>query len=222
VSPVGAGESLILRIIIDAALLSLFALQHSIMARQWFKRGWTKVVAPLLERSTYVLLASLILLLMFWEWRPIGNDRVAWDVHNPAGRVVLEGLFWIGWMMVLVSTFLLDHFDLFGLRQVYCYLRGMQCPVPEFRTPAFYRGVRHPIYLGFIIAFWSTPRMSMGHLFFAVMTTAYMIIAIQFEERDLLRVHGERYANYRKHVSMLTPGSIWKEKTDAKSNPANP
>jgi protein-S-isoprenylcysteine O-methyltransferase Ste14 len=180
------------------------------MARAWFKRRWTQLVAPLLERSTYVLIASSILLLMFWQWRPMGLARVAWNVENPTGRLALQALFWLGWLIVLISTFLLDHFDLFGLKQVYCYLKGTECPAPKFKTPALYKGVRHPIYLGFIIAFWSTPRMSMGHLFFAVMTTAYMIVAIQFEERDLLRAHGEAYANYRNHVSMLTPVKFWK------------
>jgi methanethiol S-methyltransferase len=210
VSPAGAGEPFAMRLIIDALLLSLFAIQHSVMARAWFKRRWTQVVAPMLERSTYVLIASLILLVLFWNWRPIGNERVAWDVQNSTGRVVLQGLFWLGWLTVLISTFLIDHFDLFGLKQVYCYLRGVECPAPAFRTPAFYKGVRHPIYLGFIIAFWSTPRMSIGHLFFAIMTTAYMIVAIQFEERDLLRMHGEKYEAYRKHVSMLAPLKFWK------------
>jgi methanethiol S-methyltransferase len=211
------GDSLAMRLIIDALLLSLFAVQHSIMARQWFKRRWTQVVAPLLERSTFVLFASLILLVMFWQWRPIGTspERVIWDVHNHTARLVLQGLFWAGWLIVLTSTFLIDHFDLFGLKQAYCYLKGTECPPPAFRTPAFYRGVRHPIYLGFMIAFWSTPRMSLGHLFFAVMTTAYMIIAIQFEERDMLRAHGDRYADYRKQVSMLTPVRFLKARPEA-------
>ena len=213
-SPTGQGESLAVRLIIDALLLSLFAIQHSVMARAWFKKRWTKVVAPLLERSTYVLLASSTLLLMFWQWRPIGTERVAWDVQNSTGRLVLEGLFWVGWLIVLTSTFLIDHFDLFGLRQVWHYLKGTECPPHSFRTPAFYKGVRHPIYLGFIIAFWSTPRMSIGHLFFAVMTTAYVILAIQFEERDMIRVHGEQYENYRKHVSMLTPVKFWKGESE--------
>ena len=208
-SPMGQGESLAVRLIIDALLLSLFAIQHSVMARAWFKQRWTKVVTPLLERSTYVLLASSTLLLMFWQWRPIGTDRVVWDVQNSTGRLVLEALFWVGWSIVLTSTFLIDHFDLFGLRQVWHYLKGTECPAHDFRMPGFYKGVRHPIYLGFVIAFWSTPRMSVGHLFFAVMTTAYMILAIQFEERDLIRAHGEKYENYRKHVSMLTPVKFW-------------
>jgi len=207
-TPAGADEGLAQRLIIDALLLSLFAIQHSLMARSWFKRRWTRVVAPMLERSTYVVLASLILLLMFWQWRPI--TTVVWEVQNSTGRLALEGLFWLGWLVVLISTFLVDHFDLFGLKQVYCYLKGTECPAPAFRTPAFYKGVRHPIYLGFIIAFWSTPRMSMGHLFFAVMTTAYILVAIQFEERDLIRAYGAKYQEYKRRVSMLAPVKFWK------------
>jgi protein-S-isoprenylcysteine O-methyltransferase Ste14 len=209
-STAGSGEPFAQRLIIDALLLSLFAIQHSVMARAWFKRRWTQVVAPLLERSTFVLLASLTLLLMFWQWRPMGLLRVAWDVENSTGRLVLQGLFWIGWLMVLISTVLIDHFELFGLKQVTHYLKGTEPPPQAFKAPGFYRGVRHPIYLGFIIAFWSTPRMSIGHLFFAGMTTAYMIVAIQFEERDLMRAYGDKYANYRKQVSMLTPVKFWK------------
>jgi len=201
----GAGESIAIRLLIDAVLLGLFAVQHSVMARQWFKQRWTRAVAPMLERSTYVLLASLTLALLFWQWRPLGLARVAWDVQNQTGRLVLEALFWLGWLTVLVSTFLIDHFGLFGLKQAWCYMKGGQLEPPEFKTPGLYRGVRHPIYLGFIIAFWSTPRMSIGHLFFAGMTTAYILLAIQFEERDLIRSHGEEYETYRKQVSMLTP-----------------
>jgi methanethiol S-methyltransferase len=216
VSPAGAGEPLVQRLIIDAILLSLFAIQHSVMARQWFKRRWTKIVAPMLERSTYVLLASLILLFMFWQWRPIAtsDDSVIWNVQNSAGRIALQALFWAGWLTVLVSTFLIDHFDLFGLKQAYCYLKGTECPPPTFKTPVLYRGVRHPIYLGFIIAFWSTPRMSGGHLFFAGITTAYMIVAIQFEERDMMRAYGERYAKYKRQVSMLAPLRFWKSESE--------
>ncbi len=203
-SDAGSSESLALRFVIDALLLSLFAIQHSVMARQWFKRSWTRIVHPLLERGTYVVIASLVLLLMFWQWRPIA-EPVVWDVENTTGRVILQALFWIGWGMVLISTFLIDHFDLFGLKQAYCYLKGVDCLPPTFKTPLFYRGVRHPIYLGFIVAFWSAPRMTMGHLFFAVMTTAYIVVAIQFEERDLMRAYGQRYADYRERVWMLTP-----------------
>jgi len=204
-TPTGHGESLALRLIIDALLLSLFAIQHSVMAREWFKRRWTQVVTPLLERSTYVLIASLTLLLLFWQWRPIGTARVAWDVQNSSGRLVLQGLFWLGWLTVLVSTFLVDHFNLFGLKQAVCYLKGTDSPPLPFRTPGLYKAVRHPIYLGFIIAFWATPRMSIGHLFFAGMTTAYILVAIQFEEHDLVHTYGEKYETYRKQVSMLAP-----------------
>ena len=150
---------------LDLLLLSLFAIQHSVMARQWFKRAWTKVVPEPVERSTYVLLASLVLLLLFWQWRPIPS--LVWDVRNPTGRIVLQGLFWIGWGQVLASTYLVDHFGLFGLKQVYRYLKGKPEEPAPFKTPALYKIVRHPLYLGFIIAFWSTPRMTVGHLLFA-------------------------------------------------------
>jgi protein-S-isoprenylcysteine O-methyltransferase Ste14 len=209
-NPVGTSEPLLQRIIIDALLLSLFAIQHSIMARQWFKKRWTKIVPPLLERSTYVLIASLTLLLLFWQWRQIGTERIAWSVQNKAGTLALETVFWLGWLIVLVSTVLINHFELFGLRQAYCYLKGTQCPSAAFKTPGFYRAVRHPLYLGFMLAFWSTPRMSLGHLFFAIMTTAYMIVAIQFEERDMIRTFGRTYTEYKEHVSMLAPVRIWK------------
>ena len=209
------GEPFALRLAIDALLLALFAVQHSVMARQWFKRRWTQIVTPMLERSTYVLIASSILLVIFWQWRPLGLERVAWDVQNPTGRVALQVLFWLGWLMVLISTFLIDHFELFGLTQAIHYLKGTEPKAHAFKTPGPYKAVRHPLYLGFIIAFWSTPRMSMGHLFFAVMTTAYILVAIQFEERDMIRAYGEKYANYRKHVSMLLPLRIWKGESDA-------
>lgn len=190
-------------LIVDAILLSLFAIQHSVMARQWFKRAWTKIVPKPVERSTYVLLASLVLLLVFWQWQPIRT--VVWDVRNSTGRIVLLGLFWIGWGQVLLSTYLVDHFGLFGLKQVYYYLREQPNEPPPFKTPSLYKVVRHPLYLGFIIAFWSTPRMTLGHLFFAVMCTGYIIVAIQFEERDLMRFYGDTYKKYRQQVSMLLP-----------------
>ena len=145
----------------------------------------------------------------------MGNARVAWDVQNTVGRLVLEGWFWVGWLIVLLSTFLIDHFDLFGLKQAYCYWQGKECPPPTFKETAFYKSVRHPIMLGFIIAFWCTPRMSIGHLFFAVMTTAYILLAIQFEERDLVHAHGEGYEQYRRRVSMLLPLSFLKKGTTA-------
>ena len=190
-------------LLIDAILLSLFAVQHSVMARQWFKRAWTKVVPTPVERSTYVLLASLLLLLLFWQWQPM--KPVVWDVRNSTGRLLLQALFWIGWGGVLVSTYLVDHFALFGLKQVYNYLKGRTAETIPFKSPALYKMVRHPLYLGFIIAFWSTPRMTFGHLFFAVMTTAYIVVAIQFEERDLMRFYGDTYREYRERVSMLIP-----------------
>lgn len=199
----GPEGPLVPSLIIDGLLLSLFAVQHSVMARQWFKRAWTKVVPEPVERSTYVLLASLILLLLFWQWQPI--RIVVWDIENPNGRLLLQALFWIGWGGVLVSTYLVDHFALFGLKQVYHYFKGMPAQPVPFKTPGMYRMVRHPLYLGFIVAFWSTPRMTVGHLFFAVMTTAYILVAIQFEERDLLRAYGDRYREYRQKVGMLIP-----------------
>ena len=190
-------------LIIDAVLLSLFAVQHSVMARQWFKRAWTKFVPPPVERSTYVLLASLVLLLLFWQWQPMGP--VVWEVTNPTARMLLVGLFWMGWGGVLFSTYLVDHFSLFGLRQVYNHLKGRDEAAIPFKSPALYKMVRHPLYLGFIVAFWSTPRMTFGHLFFAIMTTAYILVAIQFEERDLIRAYGDVYRDYRQRVSMLIP-----------------
>ncbi len=190
-------------LVINAVLLSLFAVQHRVMARQWFKRAWTKFVPEPVERSTYVLLASLILLLLFWKWHPMKG--VIWDVRNPNGRTLLQGLFWIGWGLVLVSTYLIDHFGLFGMKQVYNHLVGKRDEPPPFKTPTLYRMVRHPLYLGFIIAFWSTPRMTAGHLFFVIMTTAYILVAIQFEERDLIRFYGDSYRKYREQVSMLFP-----------------
>ena len=199
----GAASPLIPALIVDAVLLSLFAVQHSVMARQWFKRAWTRVVPTPVERSTYVLLASLLLQLLFWQWRPV--TTVVWDVRNAGGRMVLQGLFWIGWGGVLVSTYLVDHFALFGLKQVYSYLKGIPDEPTPFKTPGVYKIVRHPLYLGFIIAFWSTPKMTVGHLFFAGMTTAYIIVAIQFEERDLIHFYGDRYREYRQKVSMLLP-----------------
>lgn len=189
--------------IVDAILLSIFAVQHSLMARPAFKRGWTRIVPPSVERSTYVLLSSLALLLIYWQWRPLPD--AVWTVTNPLGVTVLAILFWAGWGIVLVSTFLLDHFELFGLRQVWAAMRGETVPVSRFRTPLFYKVVRHPIYLGFTIAFWSAAVMSQGHLLFALATTSYILVGIFLEERDLVAHFGETYVVYRKRVWMILP-----------------
>jgi protein-S-isoprenylcysteine O-methyltransferase Ste14 len=199
----GPEGSLAAALAIDAALLALFALQHSIMARPWFKRVWTRVVPDPVERSTYVLFSSLALLLMFWQWRPIG--LVIWHVESEVLRMAVLGLYAAGLLIVLLSTFLINHFDLFGLRQVYLYLRGRTYTHLEFRTPLFYRYVRHPLYVGWLLTFWSAPTMTAAHLFFAVMTTAYILLAIRFEEADLVTQHGETYRRYRESVPMLVP-----------------
>ena len=191
--------------LINLALLGLFAVQHSVMARPGFKAWWSRIVPKPIERSTYVLIASLILLLLFREWRPMTG--VIWDVENSLFSMVLWGLFWLGFGLVLVSTFIIDHFDLLGLRQVVLYFRTKPYPPPQFKDNSLYRFVRHPLLLGFIIAFWSTPVMTEGHLVFALATTAYILIGIQFEERDLVKAHGEPYVDYRRHVGMLLPTS---------------
>jgi protein-S-isoprenylcysteine O-methyltransferase Ste14 len=192
-------------IAIDCGLLTIFALQHSIMARRWFKEWWTGIVPWAIERSTFVLAASLALLLLFWQWRPIGI--AIWSVENAAARLVLWTLFAAGWGTVLVVTFLINHFDLFGLRQVWLPLVGRPYTPISFRTPLPYRFVRHPLYFGFLLAFWMTPTMTLAHLVFALATTAYIVLAIQFEERDLVAEHGAAYEAYRRSVPMLLPGS---------------
>lgn len=189
---------------IDAAVLALFAVQHSVMARPWFKRRWTRIVPCAIERSTYVLFASLALIVLFWQWRPIGF--VIWELENPAVRIALWTLCTAGWATVLTVTFLINHFDLFGLRQVWLALRGRPYTPVSFRTPLPYRYVRHPLYFGFLIAFWSTPSMTLAHLVFALGTTAYIVLAIQFEEHDLVAEHGAAYEAYRRTVPMLLPG----------------
>ena len=190
-------------IVIDAALLSLFAVQHSIMARHGFKRHWTKVVSWYVERSTYVVAATAVLALLLWQWRPI--PAVVWDLRGTAVGSILGVTFWIGWAILLLATFLINHFELFGLQQVWSYARGVEIHRPDFKTPALYRMVRHPIYLGFVIAFWSAPVMTVGHLFFSVATTGYILVGIFFEERDLVAAYGQRYRDYRARVPMLIP-----------------
>ncbi|MBS0360603.1 MAG: isoprenylcysteine carboxylmethyltransferase family protein [Proteobacteria bacterium] len=187
----------------DAALLALFAVQHSVMARPAFKKAWTKIVPPAAERSTYVLASSLALIVMFLFWRPL--PQVIW--RAPAGplSVGLQALSYVGWGIVLVSTFLINHFELFGLQQVYNRLTGKQAGAPQFRTPGFYKLVRHPLYVGFALAFWATPVMTVGHLIFAAGTLGYMLIAIQLEERDLVDTFGDHYRDYRKRVGMMLP-----------------
>jgi methanethiol S-methyltransferase len=190
-------------LLINAALLSLFALQHSTMARPAFKRWWTKIVPEPIERSTYVLFSSICLLLLFWYWQPLGG--VIWNVESETLRMVLQALSMIGFGIVLVSTFLINHFDLFGLRQVWLNFVGKKYEGLPFRTPLFYKYVRHPLYLGFLIAFWSTPTMTAAHLFFAVMTTGYILTAIQFEENDLVKHFGAKYRDYKQSAPMLIP-----------------
>jgi protein-S-isoprenylcysteine O-methyltransferase Ste14 len=188
---------------IDLLLMSLFAAQHSIMARQRFKRWWTQFVPVSVERSTYVLLTSLALALLFWQWRPLPD--VIWQVADPQLAAAMTGLSLLGFLLVLTSTFLINHFELFGLHQVVNNLSGRDLPEPRFKAPLLYRFVRHPIYLGFIIAFWATPVMTVGHLLFAAVTTAYIFLGIWLEERDLIALFGEAYRHYRRTTSMLIP-----------------
>ena len=189
---------------INLALLAAFALQHSIMARPWFKNMWTKFVPKVVERSTYVLFSSLALLLLFWKWEPMGG--VIWNVESSTGKYLIGFFFALGWLTVLVATFLINHFDLFGLRQVWLYLIGKPYTYLKFRTPGPYNYVRHPLYVGWLMVFWSAPTMTVAHLVFAVATTAYILMAIQWEERDLIELHRE-YAEYRQRVPMIIPAA---------------
>ena len=200
----GVGASMAEALIVNVVLLGLFAVQHSVMARPAFKRWWTRFVPTSVERSTYVLIASLVLALLFWQWRTM--PATIWDLTWQPGRVALWVIFAAGWATVLLSTFLISHVDLFGLRQVYLAWRGAPYTNLRFRTSMLYRAVRHPLMLGFIIAFWAAPTMTAGHLLFAVATTGYILIAIRLEERDLTAELGEQYRDYRSRVTMLVPG----------------
>ncbi|MBR0756215.1 isoprenylcysteine carboxylmethyltransferase family protein [Bradyrhizobium jicamae] len=200
----GAAGSTLQAIVVDLALMSLFAVQHSGMARQGFKRLFATIASPALERSTYVLLASASLLLLFWQWQPI--TIIVWQLETPALAYAAVAGGFIGWLIVLWSTFLISHFELFGLTQVVTHFAGRLAEPMKFRTPGLYRLIRHPIYLGFIIAFWSTPTMTLGHLLFAAVTTAYIFVGIWLEERDLVALFGDQYRRYRQKVAMLIPG----------------
>src|SRR5262245_59517164 len=199
----GLPGSLIASLLVNVALLGIFAVQHSLMARPFFKRWWTRIVPKSVERSTDVIFASAALILLFWQWRPILDP--VWTIHHPVAVAILRTIFWLGFALVLFSTFLINHFELFGLRQVIGRLLHWPETAPEFRTPSLYKQVRHPLYFGFLLAFWATPAMTTGHLLFAVATTGYILIAIQLEERDLTALFGDRYRQYCKQVSMLIP-----------------
>ena len=200
-----AGSPFVHALAVNLGLLLLFSVQHSVMARQGFKRVWTRIVPAAVERSTYLLFSSAALLFLFWKWEPMGG--VIWNVTSVALRYGMYGLYIVGWMIVLTATFLINHFDLFGLRQVWLNLREEKHTELTFRTPGFYRLVRHPLYVGWLLVFWSAPRMTAAHLLFALVTTVYILVAIKLEERDLMKIHPE-YSEYRKRVPMLIPGSL--------------
>jgi len=198
----GSPMNLSKAIVVDLLLLGLFAIQHSIMARPAFKQWWAKIFPVACQRSTYVLLSSLILLLLFWQWRPM--PMPVWQINGIAAWLLI-GVYWLGWLIVLASTFMIDHFDLSGLRQAFFALRGAEVPGQSFKTPLLYKIVRHPIMLGFLLVFWATPEMAAGHLLFAIVTTAYILVGLRFEERDLIAQFGATYQQYRGRVPMLLP-----------------
>jgi protein-S-isoprenylcysteine O-methyltransferase Ste14 len=200
----GTSTNFINALITDLTLLSLFAIQHSVMARPGFNKWWIPIVGPAIERSIYVLLASLILILLYWKWQPI--EGVVWQIENMVVKTILYSLFGIGWLIVLLSTFMINHFELFGLKQVYENLKSIEPRPVAFKLSLFYSIVRHPIMLGFIIAFWSTPNMTMSHFVFAATTTVYILIAITYlEEKDLVKVHGAQYKEYQSKVPKIIP-----------------
>jgi protein-S-isoprenylcysteine O-methyltransferase Ste14 len=209
---VGGRTNLTGAILVDLLLLGIFAIQHSIMARPAFKQGWARILPVACQRSTYVLLSSLILLLLFWQWQPIPIQ--VWRVDGMAAWLLI-GVHWLGWLVVLASTFMIDHFDLSGLRQAFFALRGAELPGQSFKTPLLYKIVRHPLMLGFLLAFWATPEMTAGHLLFAIMTTAYILVGLQFEERDLIAQFGATYQQYRRRVPMLLPRMFGRRRAGA-------
>jgi protein-S-isoprenylcysteine O-methyltransferase Ste14 len=216
----GAPGPALVAVLVNVALLGLFAVQHSVMARPAFKRRWTKIVPKPVERSTFVLFASAVLALLCWQWRPLA--AVLWTVSDPVGVAALWIVFALGWGILLLATFLINHFELFGLAQVWRFFRGVGGAPAKFRTPGLYRWVRHPIYLGFLLAFWATPRMTVGHLLFALATTGYILIGIWFEERDLIAEFGEQYRRYRASVGMLVPKLGGRPSAAAPRHPARP
>src|SRR5882672_10261774 len=207
----GAEGPLVPALVIDTLLLGLFAIQHSVMARPAFKRWWTRFVPQPIERSTYVAAASAALLLLYWQWRPMTG--LVWSIENPIAVATVQAVFWAGWTLLFLSSFLINHFELFGLHQVFARLLGRSLPQATFKTPGLYRFVRHPIYLGLLLGFWAAPIMTAGHLLFAFATTGYILIGIFFEERDLIDQFGERYRRYRDEVGMLLPRPAKKRET---------
>jgi methanethiol S-methyltransferase len=199
----GAASPMAEALVVNVLLLGLFAVQHSVMARPAFKRWWTRMVPPAVERSTYVLFAGLVLALLYWQWRPL--PMPVWTIENRVGVIALGVVFWLGWGVLFLSTFLINHFELFGLRQVYARLLNRKVPEQAFTTPLLYRHVRHPIYLGLLMSFWATPNMTAGHLLFCLATTGYILLGIQLEEHDLIGQFGDRYRLYRQQVGMLLP-----------------